>query len=85
MPIYRTLGTGDDGVMPPRATRRELAPDEIDETTPYAALTKAQLIALCDERGIKSPKGTQVGRFQLKAYYVNALKLDDKINANRGG
>jgi hypothetical protein len=77
MPFYRTEGQGDNAVFPKRAQPVQKSKTRKSE---YIALDKKELIAMCDERGIQSAKGTQVGRNQKKAYYIKRLLDFDIIH-----
>lgn len=70
MPFYRTEEPGDNAVFPKRPSSHRKGATRKQE---YIALDKKQLIALCDDREIKSLKGTPIGRNQKKAYYIDRL------------
>ena len=79
MPFYRTPSSkaGDAGVFPNRAPRPAVGKTKRDV---YLHLDKKALIALCDERGIQSQKGTPIGRYQRKPYYIERLVEWDRMN-----
>jgi hypothetical protein len=92
MPFYATKQPGDVGVMPPRrrkiepeaAEQPEAAPEapEVEAVQGYAQLTKPELIEWCNKRGVTNIKGTPVGKFQHKAYYIGLLKSADEIEGH---
>jgi len=74
MPFYNTQNAA---VFPNKPRRPQVARTKRHE---YLYMTRKELIALCDDRKIKSLKGTPVGRNQQKAYYINLLVQWDKFN-----
>lgn len=66
MPFYNTRDQKTFPQTPPR-------PKNPSRRAAYLHMTKDELIALCDERGILSKKGTRIGRYQKKGYYIERL------------
>ena len=66
--ITRTLAQGDVGNMPPRP------PKNAEDIVQVYDLTKRQLLALCELRGVKSPKGRVIARHQPKGFYIQRMK-----------
>lgn len=84
MPFYATPQKGDPGHFPNQLSRRVLSKDEISADTPYTALTKQQLIELCEERGMSGSKGpgSPLPRNQKVSYYIERLKAYDQLTAD---
>lgn len=78
MPFYRTktARAGDHGVFPHKPTTPKGVAKKRAE---YLHMSKQELIALCDERGIKSLKGTKIGRNQRKPFYIQKLTEWDRL------
>ena len=74
MPFYRTPSLGDNAVFPKR-------PETKGKTrkAEYMPMDKKDLIAMCDERDMKSQKNTPIGRNQKKAYYIERLLEHDLL------
>ena len=70
MPFYRTQDHTDHGHFP----HKPVAPQQPKtKRAAYLHMDKTALIALCDERGIKSGKGTPIARNQKKPFYIQRL------------